>query len=147
MKIKNAWYPPSMANRVVVELPDGELRHFDQVPFRDVQESELAPYKGYTPSKRHAVPEATLQHYGLEIERPNRIPVTGAWRSIQDTGVIYLKMPDGSFCRAKLSEAEPRVRKEDLRPDSGIDPKGWHDLFEVEPYLYGYYNLVRVGGD
>lgn len=82
-----------------------------------------------------------------DAEHPGRIPVTRAWRSVQDTGVIYLKMPDGSFCRAKLSEAEPRVRNADLRPDNNVDPQSWHDLFEVEPYLYSYYNLSWVAED
>ena len=145
MKITNAWYPPSLPTRIVVQAPSGDLMHFDQVPFREVQESELAPYKGYTPSRQNAVPEAILRHYGMElIEHPDRIPVIGAWRSVQDTGVIYLKMPDGTFCRAKLREAEPRVCKQDLRPDNSVDPKSWHDLFEVELCLYDYFNLSKV---
>lgn len=144
MRIKNAWYPPSMANRVAVELPNGQLKHFNQTPFREVQESELEPYEGFCPSGPDSrVPLYLLRHYGLELtECPEHIVVSGAWRSIQDTGVIYLRMPDGSLARAKLYEQEPRVRAADLRPDNNVDLKGWHDLYEVEPYLYSYFNLV-----
>jgi len=66
VKIKSAWYPPSMANRIVVELPDGELRHFNQTPFREVSEKELEPYRGHYPSVPF-VPTSILKHYGLEL--------------------------------------------------------------------------------
>lgn len=55
MQVKGAWYPADMANRVVVETVEGELRSFILTPFREVRMDETEPYKGHHPAKTSAV--------------------------------------------------------------------------------------------
>ena len=66
-----AWYVNTMANRIVVELPGGEFKHFAVVPFRAVTLAEMDPYQGYHPVQMtggaQMVPDYVLRHYGLSL--------------------------------------------------------------------------------
>ena len=66
-----AWYVNTMPNRIVVELPGGELKHFAVVPFRAATLEEMEDYKGYHPAQMtggaQTVPDYVLRHYGLSL--------------------------------------------------------------------------------
>jgi len=69
--VAGAWYVNAMANRIVVELPGGELKHFAVVPFRAATLEEMEDYKGYHPAQMtggaQTVPDYVLRHYGLSL--------------------------------------------------------------------------------
>ena len=69
--VTSAWYVNTMANRIVVELPGGEFKHFAVVPFRAVTLAEMDPYQGYHPVQMtggaQTVPDYVLRHYGLSL--------------------------------------------------------------------------------
>lgn len=66
-----AWYVNIMPNRIVAELPNGELKHFAVVPFRAATLEEMEDYKGYHPAQMtggaQTVPDYVLRHYGLSL--------------------------------------------------------------------------------
>jgi len=62
MKIKGAWYPSSLPTQIVIQLPNSDLMHFNQTPFREVRESERNP----ACARRTCAPTVTsIQRVGM----------------------------------------------------------------------------------
>jgi hypothetical protein len=68
MLINGAWYINELPNDIVLELPNGALKHTELTPFRYVKETDLNPYNGYHPRKikGQPVPDYLYPFYGLE---------------------------------------------------------------------------------
>lgn len=68
MLINGAWYIDQLPTEIVLELPDGTLRHVALTPFRHITDADLNPYKGYHPRKMKGQPIPTYLYtfYGLE---------------------------------------------------------------------------------
>ena len=113
MTVTSAWYVNTMANRIVVELPGGEFKHFAVVPFRAVTLAEMDPYQGYHPVQMtggaQMVPDYVLRHYGLSlatVSLPVIVVETGD-RSIHPVEKLTLELSGDR--QAMLSQAMTAV--------------------------------------
>jgi len=111
--VTSAWYVNTMANRIVVELPGGEFKHFAVVPFRAVTLAEMDPYQGYHPVQMtggaQMVPDYVLRHYGLSlatVSLPVIVVETGD-RSIHPVEKLTLELSGDR--QAMLSQAMTAV--------------------------------------
>ena len=111
--VAGAWYVNAMANRIVVELPGGELKHFAVVPFRAATLEEMEDYKGYHPAQMtggaQTVPDYVLRHYGLSLATVSLpvIVVEAGDRSIHPVEKLTLELSGDR--QAMLSQAMTAV--------------------------------------
>jgi hypothetical protein len=68
MLINGAWYINQLPTEIVLELPDGTLKHIALTPFRHIKNTDLKTYHGYHPRKMKGqpVPAYLYPFYGLE---------------------------------------------------------------------------------
>lgn len=76
LKVKKAWLLKNLPMSVVVELENGEMKHFNKL-LGNVTEEDLKPYKSYHPEKVRKIKKKDLLNclypvYGLEKQN-NRV--------------------------------------------------------------------------
>lgn len=74
MEIINAWILEASSTRIIIELPDGSLKHFQMKPYRQITEADLEPYRAAHPRKCKGQPLPTLMYdnYGLSKSNETR---------------------------------------------------------------------------
>ncbi len=70
MKIAGAWYIDAYPDEIIIEKEDGSLGMFHLVPFREISDDDIRPYKGQHPReiKGQLLPIYLYKFYGLERE-------------------------------------------------------------------------------